>query len=48
MLNEVLPGIANTTERDEIEEIAVWVDAMYSITMIEALDAKSAHRARLQ
>lgn len=41
MLNEVLPGIANTTERDEIEEIAVWVDAMYSITMIEALDAKS-------
>lgn len=41
LLNEVLPGIANTTERDEIDEIAVWVDAMYSITMIEALDAKS-------
>lgn len=41
LLNEVLPGIANTTERDGIDEIAVWVDAMYSITMIEALDAKS-------
>lgn len=38
LLNEVLPGMANTAERDEI---AVWVDAMYSITMIEALDAKS-------
>lgn len=37
LLNEVLPGMANTAERDEI---AVWVDAMYSITMIEALDAK--------
>ncbi|MDH8096321.1 hypothetical protein QIG34_28605, partial [Klebsiella pneumoniae] len=34
----VLPGMANTAERDEI---AVWVDAMYSITMMEALDAKS-------
>lgn len=41
LLNEVLPDIVNTTERDEIDEIAVWVDAMYSITMIEALDAKS-------
>ncbi len=30
--------MANTAERDEI---AVWVDAMYSITMMEALDAKS-------
>lgn len=38
LLNEVLPGMANTAERDEI---AVWVDAMHSITMIEALDAKS-------
>ncbi|MCK0998198.1 hypothetical protein [Klebsiella pneumoniae] len=38
LLNEVLPDMANTAERDEI---AVWVDAMYSITMIEALDAKS-------
>ncbi|HCT8858948.1 TPA: hypothetical protein OUA98_001824 [Klebsiella michiganensis] len=37
LLNDVLPGITNTAERDEI---AVWVDAMYSITMIEALDAK--------
>lgn len=27
LLNEVLPGIANTTERDGIDEIAVWVDA---------------------
>ena len=41
LLNEVLPDIVNTTERDGIDEIAVWVDAMYSITMIEALDAKS-------
>ena len=36
-ISAVLPGIANTAERDEI---AVWVDAMYSITMIETLDAK--------
>lgn len=40
LLNEVLPGIANTTERDEI---AVWVDAMYCITLIETQNTEPRH-----
>ncbi|MCH6141621.1 hypothetical protein ACN47H_23845 [Klebsiella quasipneumoniae] len=44
LLNEVLPGIANTAERDEI---AVWVDVMYCITLIETQNTEARHDTAL-